>query len=651
MKTASIVKLPDWFFCGASFVVGAVLLFVVVPTNGLAQQLPQSCAENHGTWLEKYQECEFTSQQWCQAAGGHFDECGSACRHASEPGPCTMQCVPVCKFPVPTGNDGADSTHLSDGKSVARQGSQSEESQAESYVRDSQPKLFSYDELVQLSLNQPLSPELAEKLHVVTTTPFVNNEAYYAGARPRPLDVKGLGPTLRVACWNIERGLELDDILLFLTDKDHFMAKVEEERKKAKDSGKKLRAVSLEKIPQEIEILQAADVWILGEVDWGMKRTQYREVIKELGDTLHMNWAYGVEFLEIDSKQLGTDTFEDKENEQERQQLLEQFHVDKDRVRALHGNAVLSRYPIRSARLVPFKAGYDWFKETKITPLEKAKRKAAYLIGEDLLQEVRRGGRTTLFVDVDVPEVSGQRLTIAATHTENRAQPKVRRQQMEELLNEVREVHNPVVVAGDLNTTGSNGTPTSIPNLLYKRFGSLDFWTTKGIQWTTGVGLVYSAAKMTRKLAGIQYRVDPTSANIPGLSANLERGFFNTVEKFRFADGKAFDFRGMPERTINGKAGTLGDSNQRLAKGFTPTFVTELIWGKLRVAKFKLDWIFVKSELENPRDPKGSFVFAPNFPHVLSDLNNSLPEPISDHSPITVDLPFHEPANLGAPTN
>ena len=651
MKTASILKLPDLFFCGATFVVGAVLLFVVVPTNGLAQQLPQSCAENHGTWLEKYQECEFTSQQWCQAAGGHFDECGSACRHASEPGPCTMQCVPVCKFPVPTGNDGADSTHLSDGKSVPRQGSQSEESQAESYVRESQPKLFSYDELVQLSLNQPLSPELAEKLRIVTTTPFINNEAYYAGARPRPLDVKGLGPTLRVACWNIERGLELDDILLFLTDKDHFMAKVEEERKRAKESGKKLRAVSLEKIPQEIEILQAADVWILGEVDWGMKRTQYREVIKELGDTLHMNWAYGVEFLEIDSKQLGTDTFDDKEDEQERQQLLEQFHVDKDRVRALHGNAVLSRYPIRSARLVPFKAGYDWFKETKITPLEKAKRKAAYLIGEDLLQEVRRGGRTTLFVDVDVPEVSGQRLTIAATHTENRAQPKVRRQQMEELLNEVREVHNPVVVAGDLNTTGSNGTPTSIPNLLYKRFGSLDFWTTKGIQWTTGVGLVYSAAKMTRKLAGIQYRVDPTSANIPGLSANLERGFFNTVEKFRFADGKAFDFRGMPERTINGKAGTLGDSNQRLAKGFTPTFVTELIWGKLRVAKFKLDWIFVKSELENPRDPKGSFVFAPNFPHVLSDLNNSLPEPISDHSPITVDLPFHEPANLGAPTN
>jgi hypothetical protein len=65
-------------------------------------------------------------------------------------------------------------------------------------------------------------------------------------------------------------------------------------------------------------------------------------------------------------------------------------------VRALHGHALLSRYPICAARLVPFTVGYDWFKESKIRPLEKAKRKAAILIREDLLQEVCRGSRTTL---------------------------------------------------------------------------------------------------------------------------------------------------------------------------------------------------------------------------------------------------------------
>jgi hypothetical protein len=57
--------------------------------------------------------------------------------------------------------------------------------------------------------------------------------------------VPELGPSLRVAFWNIERGLELDDIQLFLTDKNAFMAKVEEERKRARETGKRLRAISV----------------------------------------------------------------------------------------------------------------------------------------------------------------------------------------------------------------------------------------------------------------------------------------------------------------------------------------------------------------------------------------------------------------------
>jgi len=519
-------------------------------------------------------------------------------------------------------------------------------SPAQEYVRDSKPKLFSYDELVQLSLDQEMSPELAEKLRLLTTTPFVNNEAYLSGARPQAFEVPRLGPFLRVALWNIERGLELDYIELFLKDKDAFMAKVQAERKEAKENKKGVRAVDLEKIPEEIETLKSADVWILNEVDWGVKRTEYREVVRELGKALNMNWAYGVEFLEIDPKQLGTDTFDDGETKEEQQQLQEVFAVDKDRLRALHGNAVLSRYPIRSARLVPLTVGYDWFKESKIRPLEKGKRKAATLIGEDLLREVRRGGRTTLYVDLDVPEAPGHRVTIASTHLENRAKPKIRRQQMEELLNQVRDTANPVIIGGDMNSTGTDSTPTSVENLLYKRYGSLDFWTTKGIQWTTGVGFVYTGAKTAMKLSGVQYRIDPTSANIPGASPNLERAFFSSVEKFRFSDGKAIDFRGIPERTVNGTAGTLADSNQRQGAGFTPTFVAQLVWGNVKLAKFKLDWFFVKSDIDTPRDAKGPYQFAPHFARTLVNLNNAPPEPIADHSPMTIDLPFNEPPQL-----
>jgi hypothetical protein len=127
---------------------------------------------------------------------------------------------------------------------------------SQNYAHDSEPALLPYDELVQLSRDQDLGPTLAEKLRVITTTPFINNEAHYRGARPRPPELPNLGPSLRVAFWDIERGLALDDIQLFLTDNDAFMAKVQAERKKAKESGKRLRAVNLEVIPKEIETLK-----------------------------------------------------------------------------------------------------------------------------------------------------------------------------------------------------------------------------------------------------------------------------------------------------------------------------------------------------------------------------------------------------------
>jgi hypothetical protein len=89
------------------------------------------------------------------------------------------------------------------------------------------------------------------------------------------------------------------------------------------------------------------------------------------------------------------------------------------------------------------------------------------------------------------------------------------------------------------------------------------------------------------------------------------------------------------------------DFKNATASSLAPTFATELIWGKLQVAKFRLAWIFVKSEIENPLDANGPYILVPHFARTLTDLNNSTPEPISDHSPMTVDLPFHEPAHLG----
>jgi hypothetical protein len=49
------------------------------------------------------------------------------------------------------------------------------------------------------------------------------------------------------------------------------------------------------------------------------------------------------------------------------------------------------------------------------------------------------------------------------------------REQLEELLSQVNETSDPVVIAGDLSTTGSDSTPTSVLDMLYKQFGSADF--------------------------------------------------------------------------------------------------------------------------------------------------------------------------------
>ncbi len=204
--------------------------------------------------------------------------------------------------------------------------------------------------------------------------------------------------------------------------------------------------------------IQSADVLVLNEVDWGMKRSDYQAVVKELAETLKMNWAYGVEFIEVDPKVLGTQSFANVKNEAERKELEDLFSVDKDRVLGLHGTAILSRYPLRDVKLVPFKyQAYDWYnEEKKYGKVEAGKRKGASLLfGEEIVREVRRGGRTNLIATIDVPELPEKKVTIVAAHLENRTTPKGRTKQAEELLDLIRPIRNPVIVAGDMNTTGA----------------------------------------------------------------------------------------------------------------------------------------------------------------------------------------------------
>jgi endonuclease/exonuclease/phosphatase family metal-dependent hydrolase len=514
---------------------------------------------------------------------------------------------------------------------------------AQNYVRESGPQVFTYNELLTLGGDQ-VPDELQQKLSKLLTTPFVNNQAWYRGARPAPPVLGPIGPGLRLVQWNIERGIELENIKLAFTDANAFIARVRSSPDQAVDGEKRDSPVTddeIAKIRDELKLLQSADVIVLNEVDWGMKRSDYRCVICELGEALKMNWAWGVEFVEVDPTILGTEKFEEVKDPSERSRMVAAITPDPQKLRALHGSAVLSRYPIREAKLVPFdELAYDWFAgEQKISTAEKGKRSLAVIVGEKLGREIRRGGRTNVIVDLDFPDVPEHTLRVVAAHLENRADPKARRLQMEELMTKQRDVKGPLIIAGDLNTTGSKSMPRSTLETVKDKFGSTQYAAQTAVKYATGIGIYQTIA-----LAGfkhLRFQGDPTASGVKFLAENPERELFQSVEKFRFDDGKAFDFRGVKERAVEGNDGTLADSNQRTGKAFATTFSFQRTLGSK--GTFKLDWIFVKPYIHDPREESGPYMFAPHFAHTMRAVNYAFAERLSDHNPISVDLPFAEP--------
>ncbi|QNI31147.1 endonuclease/exonuclease/phosphatase family protein [Alloacidobacterium dinghuense] len=507
------------------------------------------------------------------------------------------------------------------------------------YIRNSQPQLLTYQELMALGEQETVDPALAKKLNTLLTTPFINNEAYFAGTKPLRPDLKGLGPSLRLVEWNIERGISFDEIKLLLTDKQAFIAKVHSEAANNTNTEK----ANDEVLSAQMDVLQSADVLVLNELDWGMKRSGYRAVVKDLADALKMNWAYGVEFVEVDPKVLGTQSFANVENEAERKELDELFSTDKTRFLGLHGTAILSRYPLRDVKLVPFKyQAYDWYNgEKKYGSVEAGKRKGASLLfGETIVREVRRGGRTNLIATIDVPDLPGQQVTIVATHLENRTTPKGRVEEADELFDMIRPIRNPVIVAGDMNTTGEDGSVLSLKSAALKKINNPAFWATQGIKYATGVGLVMDIASFGFKRT--KFQGDPTASGVPLLAANPEQGFFKDLNKDRFDDGTRIDFRGDAELSVNDREGTLGNSNERASKGFVTTFALPRTMGA--VGKFRLDWIFVKGYLKEDSAAADSYRFAPGFARTMNEANQALNEPLSDHAAISVDLPITQPA-------
>jgi endonuclease/exonuclease/phosphatase family metal-dependent hydrolase len=497
------------------------------------------------------------------------------------------------------------------------------------------PDLFTYEELVQLYEQTDPPEPLQNKLNLLLTTPFVSNAATARGVRPLLPQSPKLGRFLRVVEWNIERGLEYDAVSSAFGEPQGF-SKFIDLAHHPRGSDKRRQVLS------QVALMKQADVIILNEVDWGMKRTDYRNVAAELAAALGMNYAYGVEFVEVDPIALGRETFEELSPEDQKD-LGAEIKVDPALYKGLHGNAILSRFPLENVRLRQFTyQAHDWYADEikSISPVEKGKRKAADLIlQEKIRREVRRGGRMMLTAEIADARLPGGRVTIVATHLEDKTKPEGRRKQIEELLAQLKEVKTPVILAGDLNTSTGDGSPTSLRRELKNRLGSKSFWLKQGLSILTGIKLPSLAAD---GINAYRKQSDPTVRSIPLVAKNAEAEFFERIKEFRFDDGGAFDFRGERERSIDQHSAVLANSNQRGDKGFVTTFEVER---KIAfVGKFKLDWFFVKPpSLTEPDAENQPFLFAPHFGRTLKILNESIEDRISDHAPLMIDLPLAEP--------
>jgi hypothetical protein len=121
--------------------------------------------------------------------------------------------------------------------------------------------------------------------------PFIRNEATLAGAQPKASIVPGVGPVLRIAEWNINPTTRASEVKLALSDRQGFLA--------AARANPKLRSKDLHKIEDELENLQGSDLVVLDEIDDGVPRMHCENVPRDSAQALHMNYVFGVEFIEL----------------------------------------------------------------------------------------------------------------------------------------------------------------------------------------------------------------------------------------------------------------------------------------------------------------------------------------------------------------
>lgn len=174
--------------------------------------------------------------------------------------------------------------------------------------------------------------------------------------------------------------------------------------------------------------LRDADVLLLSEMDDGMARSGNEHTTRELALALGMNYAFGVEFLELTG------------GEPEERGAGEN-------ARGFHGNAILTNRFLRKPRLTRFPGVERWY-------------------GQADSGQRRLGGRMALAAEI---EVAGRPVLFVSTHLESGlAAGAARERETRLVLDELRATggDGPIVLGGDLNAP-----PSSRPLGMLREFG------------------------------------------------------------------------------------------------------------------------------------------------------------------------------------
>ncbi len=502
-------------------------------------------------------------------------------------------------------------------------------------IRYQEPEFLTFEELKMLSENPEPDGKLGEKLGKFWVTPIISNEAYYRGVRPnRPHDFN-LGSCLRIASWNIEKSYHMDEAIKVFQSPETLIRMMDETKV---EKGSALYW----KMLKQRDRLAKADVLILQEMDIGHKRSGYINAAAELAKALDMNYTYGAQQLEIDPVYLGTEKLQFLKGGVD-QEMTDYFATDPARYKGVFGSAVLSRYPIKHVEVFQLRnKAYDWYsgEKPKVALAETARRLGTEVLFKNrMVREMKVGGRIYFRVDLEVPDLPEKTLTIINIHLEIKCLPKARKTQMEEILGYIKDIHHPVVVMGDFNAAPTDISPTSVERIVKRSAKDPKTWVNGAVTFLTPYGPLNVVRGFSNITKNFQ---DPLAKNIPVVAPNDLKPMFDMIENFRFADGGAFDFRGDQGRSMNSKHQPLSNSNERDFKGFKTTWQVKRPIGPW-LGKLRLDWVFVKGYLKDPKDKSGSYRFAPHFGETLEELNTHLEVAVSDHHPNVVDLPFEEP--------